>query len=507
VMMPPTPQTIRLPDRYRVVRHLANGGMASVWLVEDRVLGRPVAVKVLADQIVGDSIAVARFQREARAAARVSGHPNVATIYDVGEHDGVPFIVMELLEGGNVGTRIKEGVAHSQGLAWIAQAAAALDYAHAEGVVHRDIKPANLLLDRNDRAAVADFGIAQMAEDSSLTDTGQVVGSAGYLAPERVLGSPAIDASDRYALAVVAFELLTGRKPFRGESLSQALQHVESDPPASGLGLDVDAVLHRAMAKRPDERYATALRFADELTYAVETRPITSPTQVAPALMDTTAVAPAIPSVPRPAPSSPHVPPTTAVHPAHGRRGRLIAATTLVGVIAAAGIGVAVALDGGAPKSTAGPDRRSSTTSTTTTATTAAPQTPTTAARNSPAGTQSPGELNDRGFVMLSTNPAGAIPLLEASVRGYEAQGDATNRVTYGYALYNLGQAYAATGRTSEAIEMFRRRLDVSPNDRPGVVLDAIAKAEAQLPRSDTASEDDGAGAGKGRDKKNKKGD
>src|SRR3712207_1684224 len=139
--------------------------MASVWAAEDSMLGRLVAVKVLASHVAADPSSRTRFEREARTAAKVSDHPNVATIYDVGEHAGSPFIVMELFNGGSVADRLRGGpVPRTQALTWLEQAAAALDYAHAGGIVHRDVKPANLLLDERGRVAVGDFGIARRSE-------------------------------------------------------------------------------------------------------------------------------------------------------------------------------------------------------------------------------------------------------------------------------------------------------------------------------------------------------
>ena len=192
-MPPVTPDRISLPDRYRVVRHLANGGMASVWEAHDELLSRDVAVKVLASHLGEDERARKRFQREARAAAGLSSHPNVVTIYDVGEHKNRVFMVMEIMRGGTLGDRLKSGkdIPHETALRWLREAAAAMDTADDAGVVHRDIKPANLLLDEHDRLAVADFGIARLAWEDQLTATGQVLGTAAYLSPEQAMGEAA----------------------------------------------------------------------------------------------------------------------------------------------------------------------------------------------------------------------------------------------------------------------------------------------------------------------------
>ena len=272
---------IRLPDRYKVVRHIANGGMAGVWEAHDELLDRAVAVKVLAQHLSEDERARARFEREARAAAGLSSHPNVATIYDVGEHEGRAFIVMELMRGGSVADVLRRGdrIEHQRALRWLREAAAGLDAAHAAGIVHRDVKPANLLLDDRDRLGIGDFGIARLAWEEQVTQTGQVLGTAAYLAPEQAMGEPAIAASDRYALAVVAFELLTGEKPFQAEHFAaQARAHIEDDPPrvselAPDLSERVDDVIDRGMAKDPDDRWATAEEFVERLGEALTPPP------------------------------------------------------------------------------------------------------------------------------------------------------------------------------------------------------------------------------------------
>jgi len=241
---------ITLPPRYRIVRHVANGGMASVWEAHDEMLDRPVAVKVLGAHLGEDERARRRFQREARTAAGLSSHPHVVTIYDVGEHDGRSFIVMELLRGGTVADRLRSGRRIEPGVAlrWLHEAAYALDAAHEQHIVHRDVKPANMLLDERDRLALADFGIARLGLEDQITQTGQVLGTAAYIAPEQAMGERSTPASDRYALAVVAFELLTGGKPFRAENFAaQARAHVdEPPPPATGRDPELPRAIPRA---------------------------------------------------------------------------------------------------------------------------------------------------------------------------------------------------------------------------------------------------------------------
>lgn len=187
----PLASDIQLPERYRVTRHIASGGMASVWEVEDLLLGRVVAVKVLGAQYAADLGARARFAREARTAARVCEHPHIATIYDIGEHGEEAFIVMEYFSGGTVADQLRAAseagrrVPRETALRWLREAAGGLDHAHGAGVVHRDVKPANLLLDAQTRLAVADFGIARLADDTHMTQTGQLLGTAAYLSPSR----------------------------------------------------------------------------------------------------------------------------------------------------------------------------------------------------------------------------------------------------------------------------------------------------------------------------------
>src|SRR5436190_1225736 len=243
--------------------------MGDIYRATDAVLGREVVVKMLADRYAQDESVRRRFTREALAAARLSGEPNTVTIFDVGEHNDRPYIVMEYFGGGSLDDVLRsEGAQLPQRVfTWLEQAGRALDAAHARGIVHRDVKPANLLRDREGNVHVADFGIASAAGMDSLTMTGTVLGTAGYLSPEQAQGDRATPASDRYALAVVAFELLSGERPFENESMTaEAAAHVHAPVPSiaeicEGLPPELDPVFRRAMAKDPADRFPTAAEF------------------------------------------------------------------------------------------------------------------------------------------------------------------------------------------------------------------------------------------------------
>src|SRR6266576_674743 len=254
-----------LPPRYRDPEQIGRGGMGDIYRATDSVLGRVVAIKILADRYAHDESVRERFTREALSAARLSVEPNTVTIYDVGEHDDRPYIVMEYLSGGSLDDVLRStgGQPPERVFTWLEEAARALDVAHREGVVHRDVKPANLMLDDDGHVHVADFGIASAAGMDSLTMTGTVLGTAGYLSPEQAQGDRASAASDRYALAIVAWELLTGGRPFESESTTaEAAAHINAPVPAISAAGDfpreLDRVFGQALAKDPAERYATA---------------------------------------------------------------------------------------------------------------------------------------------------------------------------------------------------------------------------------------------------------
>ena len=206
-----------IDSRYRLERPLGHGGMASVHLARDTELDRPVAVKLLAENLSGDESVHRRFVREARLAARLS-HPNVVSVFDAGEDGGRPYIVMEYVDGENLAEllarRGRIPPDEARGLAL--QAAQGLAHAHAAGLVHRDVKPQNLILRRDGTLKVADFGIARAAEATALTQAGTVLGTAAYLSPEQALGEEVTPATDVYSLGVVLYELLTGRHAVPG---------------------------------------------------------------------------------------------------------------------------------------------------------------------------------------------------------------------------------------------------------------------------------------------------
>jgi serine/threonine-protein kinase len=269
-------ETAILPERYRDPSLVARGGMGAVYCALDASLGRPVAVKLLDERFASDETFRQRFAREAHTAARLSGQAGIVTIFDVGEWNGRPFIVMEYVPGGSLQDVLRtEGSQRpAVALRWLEQTARALDHAHERGVVHRDVKPSNLLLDEEGRVRVADFGVASAAGLASLTQTGTVIGTAGYLSPEQAEGRPATPASDRYALGVVAFELLAGTRPYETDNpTAEATAHVHAPIPAlseraAGIPPEVDAAFGRALAKDPQGRFASCGAFVAALRAA-----------------------------------------------------------------------------------------------------------------------------------------------------------------------------------------------------------------------------------------------
>jgi serine/threonine protein kinase len=274
--------------RYRIEDVLGRGGMASVYLARDAELERPVAVKVLAEHLADQPAFHDRFLREARLAAQLS-HPNVVQVFDVGEEEGSPFIVMEYVEGSTLADELKgrRRLDPDEVVDLALQICGGLEHAHAAGLVHRDIKPHNLLLRPDGTVKIADFGIARAAETTRLTQMGSVLGTAAYLSPEQALGEEVTGAADLYSLGCVLYELLTGRTPYVFETLPElVVKHREEViPPVRELRPDVperleSAVMH-ALARNPDYRPESAAALAEELAAASPdppTRPLPSAT-------------------------------------------------------------------------------------------------------------------------------------------------------------------------------------------------------------------------------------
>jgi tRNA A-37 threonylcarbamoyl transferase component Bud32 len=426
-----------LPPRYRDVERIASGGMGEIYRAVDEELGRPVVVKVMSEGFAQDDSLRQRFKREALAAARLSGAPNTVTIFDVGEHDSRPFIVMEYLRGGSLQDRVGGNAPcdPAQVLEWLEDAATGLDVAHREGIVHRDVKPANLLLDDRGRLYVADFGIASAAGLDSFTKTGTILGTAGYLAPEQAQGKRAGAASDRYALAVVAFELLAGRRPFEaGSATAEAAAHIQQPVPSAhelnpNLPPELDRVFERALAKDPDARYPTAAEFVAELRHALHES------------AGATAIA------------EPTWPTRVIEAPRHARRWWI---PVLAALVVAAGVVAAVAATRDDGKQ-ATPTERTVVRTVTRPGTTVermVTTAPAATTRATQQETASGEELNNAGYERLVRRDVnGALPLLEQAVQKLQGTGS----LAEAYASYNLALARFALGRCDGVIELLDR--------------------------------------------------
>src|SRR5262245_8849494 len=455
-----------LPPRYRRAVRIGRGGMGDIYRATDSMLGREVAVKILADRYAQDVAIRERFTREALAAARLSVEHNSVTVYDVGDHNGRPYIVMEYLGGGSLDDVLRsEGAQPPQRVfTWLEETSDALDAAHRQGVVHRDVKPANLMLDEQGDVRVADFGIASAADMESLTLTGTVLGTAGYLAPEQARGERALPASDRYALAVVAWELLTGERPFHSESATaEAAAHMSAPVPSisehSDLPRELDPVFAKALAKDPRERYDTAGDFVAELRAA---------------LVDAAGATRALPYA---APGSPVTAPTAPVRrsdgggpapppdrPGSGAVWPVFAVVLVLGAIA--GALLAYLLTGGsggdATQGTTVLTRERTVTSPGGVTTVERPVTVTTTAPSAttPSPTQSPGNsvsgaaLNNAGYIRMRLGDyEGALPLLERAVERLQGTGS----LDEAYASYNLAYTRFQLGSCDGVLDLLDR--------------------------------------------------
>ncbi|MHB1242745.1 MAG: serine/threonine-protein kinase [Gaiellaceae bacterium] len=431
-----------LPPRYQEPRLIGRGGMGAIYLARDESLDREVAIKVLEERYAQDDDLRGRFTREALAAARLGKAPSTVTIFDVGEWNGRPFIVMEYLPGGSLADRLDEEGAQPPGRAldWLEQAARALDAAHAAGVVHRDVKPANLLLDDRGCVRVADFGIASAAGLDSNTAAGTILGTAGYLAPEQARGEPVTGAADRYALAAVAFELLTGSRPFQRDSAAaEAAAHL-NDPVPSASALDpelpreLDAVFERGLAKDPSARYASSFELAHALREAIgraagETR-----------------------RLPVAAPPVHHRP----------RRGLLPLALGLLALLAAGGVGAALLAAGEDPQAETPQTLTVTQEGTTATIVTTAPPPEATAPPTTETPPATTGEsavaLSDQGRDLIREGRyEEAIPPIERSLE----LSSGTGWLVEAYASYNLAFARLQLGRCDDVGALLDRSEEI----------------------------------------------
>ena len=475
----PTAMPVRvdiLPTRYRDAELIGRGGMGEIYRARDEVLGRDVAVKLLAERFAHEADVRERFTREALTAARLSGESNVVTIFDVGEHRGRPFIVMEHLGGGSLEDVLRRDGAQQPGraLTWLEDAGRALDAAHAAGIVHRDVKPANLLLDSGGHVHVADFGIASAAGLDSFTRPGTVLGTAGYFSPEQAGGERATPASDRYALGVVAYELLSGERPFaRDNPTAEAAAHARAPVPAiseanPALPRALDPVFERALAKDPAARFPTAGELVAALRDAFDAE--AGQTRVA-------------------APAAPPIEPARAAPPGPPSRTRLgpvgIALTILALAVLGGLVAYALTRDDDAPQTQQPQGRTVVRTLVTTAPGTTERVTVTTQAEEQPAEEQPTAapppqggadgvELTDQATALLNEGRyEAALPVAQRALAALQGSGE----LYEAYANYNVGKALLELGRCAEAIPYFNRSEQIQ-GEREEITRDRAAAEE-----------------------------
>lgn len=490
---------LRIGDRYELTRRIAGGGMGEVWSAHDLVLDREVAVKLLRREYADDPGFVERFRAEARHAASLS-HPGIASVYDYGELDGSAYLVMELVPGRPLSTAIAErgALPAAEAVPLIQQAALALQAAHNAGLVHRDVKPGNLLVTPDGQVKVTDFGIARAGGQAPLTRTGEVMGTAQYLAPEQAMGRAATASSDVYALGIVAYEALSGHRPFDADNpVAVAMSQVNDTPPPlpPTVPPSVASVVLQSLAKDPDERPHTAADLADALGRAMRGQ---SPAAAAPTQAITAPVA--VPA-PFPAPATGALPtgystPVTGPGDAlHEPERKNIGVWVLAGLLAAALIALVVLLltnsgDAGSP-TTPGTPTTSSTSSTPPTSSTTS--SPSTIAVNKadylgrPAD-EAAADLRRLGLNVttkpVTTDQYDPGTVADVSPTGNLAQGD---RVTL-----SVAQAPATTSAPSSTPS----ETPTTPSSTPSATGSTTSDATAPAPSGTAATAEAGDGTG-----------
>ncbi|HEU5252705.1 MAG TPA: protein kinase [Solirubrobacterales bacterium] len=440
-----------LKDRYRLERTLGHGGMAAVWLGEDEVLERPVAVKVLSDTLAGDPGFVARFRREAQTAAGLS-HPNLVGVYDFSEEGERPYLVMQFVPGETLAARLERG-AEVDRVRLARELLEAVAHIHEAGILHRDVKPGNIVLEPDGTAKLIDFGIAQPRDATALTKTGLILGTERFAAPEVMRGAAATEQSDLYSCGVVL-------RSCEGPS-SRAL----------------DGLVGWLTEEDPESRPASARQALARLD------------RVEPALGQTTQVF-AADAEPKPEPRAP------TFAPSRSSRGRWGAAAALVAFLVAIGAIALVALGGNDSEPGRGSQQADGSKAATqqdrpgsesTTAATPAPE-PEATSEPEPEATSEPepaseatdpalgASLNDQGFELIEAGEyEAAVPVLEEAVGSFP---EGSEDLSYAYALFNLGNALRLSGRPEEAIPVLEKRLEI-PN-QTGTV-----EAELEAARAD----------------------
>ena len=494
--MPLSPEGTLLDGRYRVLRHLGSGGMASVLLCQDERLGRQVAVKRLHADSPAD--VEQRFVREARLGALLN-HPNVVSVYDTATDSEGVLIAMEYVAGEALSATLKRGPLRPERVGlMVRDLGAALDHLHGHGVVHRDVKPGNVLLRKDGVTKLVDLGIATASDQTRITSSGMVLGTATYMAPEQLEGGETGPATDIYALAVVAYEALTGQRARSGRTPMEIAHRIATEPPPDLRERLPDApaaaatLLAQGMARDPAERPRSAGELSTRLARALE-EPATAPQTAVLAEPPTAAATRAAP----PAPATPPPPPQRRGRP--GKRPIGAIALALVFLVLAGAVAIASVLsgdDGGErsqsadkppqkPQKQKKKDRPKDQGQTTSTEETPAPEEPAPEepepVPEAPATGIDPArgaELNDQGFALMQQGDfAGAVPLLEQAVAAYPED---SQDIGYAYALFNLGKSLNRSGRSAEAIPVLERRL-VFPDQRATVQAeldDARTKAE-----------------------------